>query len=982
MRYLNFPQMFPQIAVGATMLPSLPLYSTVLRSFYCEGNSWRQNRALATSLLSGFFLETTCWIRDKSRGNKNGATTADKKVLRLFYGNFRQIQDQKLINILKPLIDEYTIGTKKPMPGKRKTWDPMKMKGAIVALRAQKTQPPEFSGCHKDKIGARNDNLEPKNRAQRRKTTEKKIGGRSKTTFRTQMYDKSEGQTIDRNSEEWRLNFQDTQNEASSKRLQCLLGLDRSSDCPVDGGWSQWTTWGKCSGDCGQTGHRTRERLCNNPPPSKGGAQCLGSDIDTEPCVLPGCSEDEYWKMIRTDPLRSKEFDILRTTHKTLPDLSEACLSNECRFSEVETIIKDKNKAVIRGGWTQWSNWSPCTAVCGPGSKFRERSCTSPSPSSPELSCLGSSYENTTCNGVACAPRQDGVWSLWVSWSKCSVTCGNGIKTRTRECMKPPEKRALVEGKDNIMEWRLIRELDVSNMCSGPNKEIENCHNHDCAVKRNEVAMLNGEGSILYGASGRASRLLHMYLRFQPLNPSGTLLHRYNERCMGEGCDYVGLTLEGGFLVLNAQVSGCFVSTINPNRISVGEWHEVLLTVTGLVATLRIDDLPERSTSKFNCQPVHPNLDQAMRVGERFRGQIERMTVNYRPLRLRRGKVVRMKYDSIRIECLCNNNSLAPLVKHCNILRSTGSAVTPGNFSDTPVLRGSKGVPRGAAPYGIFGVEFEVGDSEESYVKLVGKETIRVPCPPNDNTLQIELAVKPEKPNGLLLYMPGDATGDYILISLESGRIKMRRIYGEVESVVECPTEILPGKWLSLYVDEGERKGDIGMSINGEPRIFLTPIDLDNTTQKILKAQSSAIVLEPLKGTLGFLAVNEHYEEVVMLLGRDLNIACLYDAENSIKISHEKKRDLRKKTTWLRLDVPVKVETEHNPDSASFSVKDDGRTTQLFSTSYLSKEAIEGFYICWVRRVSGGKGKVLMAYGVSVVDPAIDLVHTDAFFEE
>ncbi|PSN48169.1 hypothetical protein C0J52_08736 [Blattella germanica] len=45
-------------------------------------------------------------------------------------------------------------------------------------------------------MGAQNDNLGPKNRTQRRRMTEKKMGGRLKTQLRTQLDDnKSQGQT-------------------------------------------------------------------------------------------------------------------------------------------------------------------------------------------------------------------------------------------------------------------------------------------------------------------------------------------------------------------------------------------------------------------------------------------------------------------------------------------------------------------------------------------------------------------------------------------------------------------------------------------------------------------------------------------------------------------------------------------------------------------------------------------------------------------
>ena len=60
----------------------------------------------------------------------------------------------------------------------------------------------------------------------------------------------------------------------------------------VDGGYSEWGTWGTCSKTCEDNATRVRERNCTNPAPSCGGDDCVpvtnnGTTIDldeTEPC--------------------------------------------------------------------------------------------------------------------------------------------------------------------------------------------------------------------------------------------------------------------------------------------------------------------------------------------------------------------------------------------------------------------------------------------------------------------------------------------------------------------------------------------------------------------------------------------------------------------------------------------------------------------------------------------------------------------------
>ena len=51
----------------------------------------------------------------------------------------------------------------------------------------------------------------------------------------------------------------------------------------MDGGWTSWGNWSKCSVSCGG-GTQTRSRSCTNPPAAYGGKPCLGLKEITQDC--------------------------------------------------------------------------------------------------------------------------------------------------------------------------------------------------------------------------------------------------------------------------------------------------------------------------------------------------------------------------------------------------------------------------------------------------------------------------------------------------------------------------------------------------------------------------------------------------------------------------------------------------------------------------------------------------------------------------
>lgn len=59
--------------------------------------------------------------------------------------------------------------------------------------------------------------------------------------------------------------------------------------CIVDGGWSEWSDWTKCSRPCG-VGYQVQERKCDNPVPSDDGKNCEGDEDKYRYCKLTNCT--------------------------------------------------------------------------------------------------------------------------------------------------------------------------------------------------------------------------------------------------------------------------------------------------------------------------------------------------------------------------------------------------------------------------------------------------------------------------------------------------------------------------------------------------------------------------------------------------------------------------------------------------------------------------------------------------------------------
>ncbi|XP_060560139.1 A disintegrin and metalloproteinase with thrombospondin motifs adt-2-like [Ruditapes philippinarum] len=78
--------------------------------------------------------------------------------------------------------------------------------------------------------------------------------------------------------------------------------------------------------------------------------------------------------------------------------------------------------------WNDWSTWSACSASCGNGVRTRQRTCMGGV-------CEGAEEMISTCVLSDCDTEVvQKWWSDWGQWSVCTRTCGGGMRTRTRSC--------------------------------------------------------------------------------------------------------------------------------------------------------------------------------------------------------------------------------------------------------------------------------------------------------------------------------------------------------------------------------------------------------------------------------------------------------------------------------------------------------------------------------------------------------------------
>ena len=182
-----------------------------------------------------------------------------------------------------------------------------------------------------------------------------------------------------------------------------------------------WSDYNECSVTCGD-GIRTRTRECLNGSPGSPGCQ-IGDEYEQKPCSKAKCI---YWSPW------SDYSDCSITCGSGIKTRTRECINGRpgdlgCQFgTTVEENGCSKEKCPF---WSDWSAYSDCSVTCGDGRKTRTRECINGQPG-----ILGCQF-GETIDQIPCSKAKCSFWSSWFAYGDCSVTCGDGTRIRTRECI-------------------------------------------------------------------------------------------------------------------------------------------------------------------------------------------------------------------------------------------------------------------------------------------------------------------------------------------------------------------------------------------------------------------------------------------------------------------------------------------------------------------------------------------------------------------
>jgi hypothetical protein len=202
-----------------------------------------------------------------------------------------------------------------------------------------------------------------------------------------------------------------------------LAGQTVCSDTPVTCSTSAWTPWTTCSSTCG-TGTQHRARTITRYP--EHGPFCPKLQ-ETQLCNTQPCPVDCKLGTFNEWSLCTKSCGTgSRSRSRTV--IADASAGGKACAASVQEESCNTAPCAVNCQFNEWSGWGVCSQPCGTGYQTRSRSIRRDA-NHGGLAC-GKTTATRTCNRLVCAV--DCVESPFGAWSACTSTCNGGTQIRYR----------------------------------------------------------------------------------------------------------------------------------------------------------------------------------------------------------------------------------------------------------------------------------------------------------------------------------------------------------------------------------------------------------------------------------------------------------------------------------------------------------------------------------------------------------------------
>ena len=224
----------------------------------------------------------------------------------------------------------------------------------------------------------------------------------------------------------------------------------------------KWLNWGAWGGCEGLCGHgqQKRHRRCLGGVPGEGNC-CPGDDCDSKPCINPVGDTCAYWSGWTEWSACSTSCGAgYRRKHRSCYG-QDIAKGYDC---DGDNFIEEPC-LIGNGDYFQWSTWSACSATCGEAIRTRRAGHSCGAPEKEEVE---------SCDLLDCCDP-----TPWSDWTPCSVTCFTGYTERTHgwTCdykLDIVERKACNAGDGFYSDWAPWGQC--SQTCQGGYQSRERSH--------------------------------------------------------------------------------------------------------------------------------------------------------------------------------------------------------------------------------------------------------------------------------------------------------------------------------------------------------------------------------------------------------------------------------------------------------------------------------------------------------------------------